>query len=89
MLRRVPEEYTVLTVLVWGSWIAQYSDGLQAGQLRNQGSILGRGKKFFSSPQHTDWLFVPPPSHPVGAGWHLRIRGSIPPLPHISAWLGA
>jgi hypothetical protein len=25
-----------------------------------QGSILGRSKRFFSTPQHPDWLWGPP-----------------------------
>jgi hypothetical protein len=29
-------------------------------RLYDRGSIPGRGKRFFSSPQHPDWLWGPP-----------------------------
>jgi hypothetical protein len=35
--------------LFWGTWIAQYSDGLLAEKLRNQDSIPCRGKRLFPS----------------------------------------
>jgi hypothetical protein len=40
---------------------------LQAGQPRNQGSILG-GMRFFSSSQHPDWSGAHPFSCLMGTG---------------------
>jgi hypothetical protein len=43
----------------WESgYLSQYS--AQAGQPRNRGSISGKGKRFFSSPQRPDKLLSPP-----------------------------
>jgi hypothetical protein len=51
-----------LTVQTKGVGIAQsVSDGLRAGR---PGSITGRGKRYFSSPQRPDRLWGPPGSFP-------------------------
>jgi hypothetical protein len=50
-------------------WLKLYSDGYG---LDGQGSIPGRGRRFFSSPQCPDWLCDPPASYLMGT------RGSFP-----------
>jgi hypothetical protein len=44
--------------------ISQYSVGLHG--LDSQGSIPSRGKKFLTTSQHPDWLWICPASYPMG-----------------------
>jgi hypothetical protein len=46
-----------------------FSIGIRAGfALDGQGSIAGRGDKFFSSPQRPDRLWAQPPSYTMDTG---------------------
>jgi hypothetical protein len=78
---------------------------LQAGQLKNQGLIHCRDKRFFSSPQHLDWLWGPPSFLSIGYKSYfpggikliinlhllprLRVLGTLPSVPHTPSWCGA
>jgi hypothetical protein len=73
---------------------------LRAGHLRNRGSITGRGKRFVSSPQRPDRLWVlymgtrgSFPGGKAAGPWswptysaEVKNVGVIPPLPYTMSW---
>jgi hypothetical protein len=67
--------------------------GYVLGRLRNWGSILGRGKRSFSSAEYPDQLWAPPrlPSNAYSPASSADIKndGVIPPLSHTFSWHGA
>jgi hypothetical protein len=47
-----------------------------AGRSRNRGSISGKYKRFFFSPQRPDRLWGPPASYPIVQGLHPRSKAT-------------